>query len=39
MNDINNKFGISYCAGYERAMKDVARYHDFPLDEEAWKKW
>ncbi len=28
-----------YAMGYEQAMKDVAYYYDFPLDEKAWKVW
>jgi len=32
-------FTHDYKKGYERAMKDVAQYMDFPLDEEAWERW
>jgi len=29
----------TYINGYKRAMEDVAKYMDFPLDDDEWEKW
>jgi len=39
IRDISNNYNRSYLNGYKQAMKEVAQYMDFPLDEEAWKRW